>query len=522
MLKLATFRARLIFYVLLLTGFLTTTLLFSFTQSRNILLGEVGNHLTRVSKLLELQLATERGEIQRYAEIVRDDIRVQEYLYVVTEIGVESEPLDKLYSQQFGWLPVNSYLIVDVHGNIIIGEGPVELLTISDTHNNTTNTQYIKTPRGIELATSAPVFYHDKLLGYIILSRIYDLAVLRRLEEQTQGRILVEYNGNIFLSTIPEAVGKDLGSGNGNITLRNETYMLRRIEMAGMANKRVQFCFATSETDLLENIQDYSRFILFTVIFGAIGVLALGLFFLRDFDKPLKRLLDVTDEIARGILPDMPKISPNNEIDFLSNRFADMLQSLREKETVIVKAHKQLEELTITDALTGLYNRRYLLETFPKLQAQTQRNESALIALMIDLDHFKRINDKFGHPAGDQCLVEFSSLMRTHSRTNDYLFRIGGEEFLILTLGENIDGALSLAEKIRRATEKTPIYYEKTRISLTISCGIAMLQHDDHCQDAMSKLLKNADSMLYEAKQAGRNRTLIYSIDKLTHQGQAN
>ena len=215
-------------------------------------------------------------------------------------------------------------------------------------------------------------------------------------------------------------------------------------------------------------------------------------------------------------MPKLRKIKPRNEMDYLSNQFSDMLQSLRDKQSVIDDAQNKLEELAVTDTLTSLYNRRYLLDVFPKLQAQAQRDANKLSAIMIDLDHFKSINDNYGHLAGDQCLMEFSAVMRNQSRQNDYLFRLGGEEFLILTLGDGLEGVMALAEKIRQAVKKTFVYYEGQRIGMSVSCGIATLTHEDNQQGALSTMLKQADTALYEAKHTGRNRSIVFTEEQQT------
>lgn len=483
------------------------------------MIDEAIRHLGRTSKLLDTNLVTERKELERYTEIVRDELRIKEYMYVVVEIGTEIEPLSERYSQQFGWLPVDSSLLVSHDGKILSGEGPAELLEVVQLNKRPepTPAQYIKTDRGIEMVTSAPIHYRNRLLGYIVISRIYNMAKLHALEQQSNGRIFMMQNNNIILSTLPDAMGMQVTPVNNRFQIGRDVYMLQHIRMPHNNNQAIGVYFGISEMELLKNIDEYSRMTLFTVAFGVLIILFLGLIFLKQFNQPLKRLLDVTTEISGGKLPKLSKIKPRNEMDYLSNQFSDMLQGLRDKQRVIDEAQNKLEELAITDTLTSLYNRRYLLDVFPKLQAQAKRDSNLLSAIMIDLDHFKLINDKYGHLAGDQCLMEFSAVMRNQSRQNDYLFRLGGEEFLILTLGENVDGVMALAEKIRQALEKNFVYYEGERISMTISCGLAVLTPDDKQQGALNTLLKQADTALYEAKQAGRNRSVLFAEKQKRH-----
>ena len=513
---LSTFRARLVLFILIMVGFLSLTLLFSFQHSRNLMTDEAIRHLGRTSQLLDTNLVTERQELERYAEIVRDELRIKEYMYIVVEIGTDIEPLKERYSQQFGWLPVDSGLLVSHDGKLLSGEGPRELLELVQ-HNKYPGhipAQYIKTSRGIELVTAAPIHYRNRLLGYNIISRVYSLPKLLALEKQSNGCIFITQNNKIILSTQPGATGMQVTPANHRLQVGRDVYMLQHIPVSQDNNQAIDFYFGISEIELLKNIDEYSRITQLTVASGVLIILLLGLMFLREFNRPLKRLLDVTGEISRGELPELGKIKPRNEMDYLSNQFSDMLQGLRDKQRAIDEAQNKLEELAITDTLTSLYNRRYLLDVFPKLQAQGQRDVNTLSAIMIDLDHFKGINDEYGHLAGDQCLMEFSAVMRNQSRQNDYLFRLGGEEFLILTLGDGLEGVMALSEKIRQAVEKTFVYYEGQRIGMTISRGISTLTPEDNQQEVPSNLLKQADTALYEAKHTGRNRSIVFAAEQ--------
>jgi len=512
MIKLATFRSRLIFYILLVSLFLGLFLGLSFWHTQNILLGEAKQQLQRTSNLLDTYLTAERLELERYAGIVRDNLRIQEYMYVIVEIGAEHKPLNKLYAQQFGWLPIDNRVLINTNRKIISGNAgePIINMVELSTKPQSVKLQYIQTPQGVELVANAPVYYLEKLLGHIILSRTYDTDKLRELEEISKGRIFITNKNKVTLSTIPSMNAQLLNDNTVSLSFMNDIFMLNRIAVSDTLSKDIGFYFGVSESRLLDNIGDFSRLILFIVVFGIAGVLFLGILFLRDFDKPIKKLLAMTDAVSKGNLPVISKITPRNEIDFLINHFSDMIHGLREKQTLISKTQKELETLTITDSLTELYNRRHLVEVFPKLQAQAQRDRSPLAAIIIDIDHFKNINDEYGHLAGDQCLVEFSALLRSHSRTNDYLFRLGGEEFLIITLGETTEGVNAVAEKVRTATEQTPIHYRNVHIHMTISCGICVEYPSADKEESLNSLLLHSDNALYLAKQTGRNKVIVH------------
>ncbi|WP_028635080.1 sensor domain-containing diguanylate cyclase [Pseudomonas parafulva] len=169
---------------------------------------------------------------------------------------------------------------------------------------------------------------------------------------------------------------------------------------------------------------------------------------------------------------------------------------------MVRRHHASIEALATLDSLTGLPNRR----SFDLLAAQAlreaQRDGSPLVALLIDLDHFKALNDTYGHLAGDEVLRQFANVLQGSLRESDILCRWGGEEFIVLLREAEGRQAIEVAEKIRRRAEQLTFSYEDQPLRLTTSIGVSNLQQDD----TLHTLLTRADSALYRAKQAGRNR----------------
>lgn len=164
-----------------------------------------------------------------------------------------------------------------------------------------------------------------------------------------------------------------------------------------------------------------------------------------------------------------------------------------------------MNKFAYRDPLTGLYNRRYIIEKLPidLLNATLLANEFSII--MADIDHFKLINDNYGHLAGDQALKTVAeTLSCCIKRESDWIARYGGEEFLICIPGANLDFALKTAECMRKAIESTPIMYEDKILSLTASFGICSIKTTEN--KSVDDLLKLADEKLYSAKRNGRNR----------------
>jgi diguanylate cyclase (GGDEF)-like protein len=158
--------------------------------------------------------------------------------------------------------------------------------------------------------------------------------------------------------------------------------------------------------------------------------------------------------------------------------------------------------------MTGLHNRRFLEESVDTLIAQAQRRKSPMAFLMLDLDYFKMVNDTYGHDAGDTVLKALAKVLTHSVRASDYVIRYGGEEFLILLQETNAEGAVEVAEKIRKAVEELKIQVAGGLLQKTISIGIASYPDDS---DTFWQGLKFADVALYHAKDSGRNRVVRFT-----------
>lgn len=168
---------------------------------------------------------------------------------------------------------------------------------------------------------------------------------------------------------------------------------------------------------------------------------------------------------------------------------------------IIDDLHHQLIEQAILDPLTGAYNRRHMDTCLDHAIERTRRTGTPACLLVIDFDHFKRINDQHGHAAGDRALKELVQIIHRRARRLDLLFRAGGEEFLLLLPDTHEDNATVLAEDIRAAVADAPLLQE---LRATVSIGVAEL----HADDSADTWLKHADDALYVAKNTGRDRVV--------------
>ncbi len=170
--------------------------------------------------------------------------------------------------------------------------------------------------------------------------------------------------------------------------------------------------------------------------------------------------------------------------------------------------NEELKTASRVDGLTGLYNRRYWQERFDEMHKLCVRREKPSTALMLDIDHFKRINDTYGHQAGDKVIKMLAALIKRCVRETDLAGRYGGEEFAIILNDSSVEDAKIVAERIRQLAKRLVVEHEGESISFTVSLGLAQFSPD--FKGAMA-WLECADQALYEAKEDGRNQYRIYA-----------
>ena len=172
--------------------------------------------------------------------------------------------------------------------------------------------------------------------------------------------------------------------------------------------------------------------------------------------------------------------------------------------SLALESHR-LYELSVLDGLTHTYNRRYLDQRLSQELADSRRHGKPLTVALLDLDHFKKLNDGYGHQAGDLVLCELTSIVSRELRQHDVLARYGGEEFALILSGTASDDGLQLGERLRGLIANAEFVYKEQQLPVTISLGLATFPEDG--DDPMA-LLRSADKALYRAKEAGRNRVV--------------
>lgn len=273
---------------------------------------------------------------------------------------------------------------------------------------------------------------------------------------------------------------------------------------------------------VLAGVDELQRVILLTTL----GALAVFLIFAwigaARVTRPLAQLTDIARRIERGDEHvDFAVSVHSQELQSLSQALGGMAQTLMDQKSALLAANHELEErvaertaelsrlnaelqlLARTDALTGLANRMFSNERLAEEFVRFRRTGVAYALMIMDIDYFKKVNDTWGHPAGDTVLRHVASLLRSTLRASDFVGRVGGEEFMVILPATDLEQAARVAEKIRSVVEATPIAPAGT---VTLSIGVHVPTRTDVDEEAA---LHVADRLLYAAKQGGRNRVVV-------------
>ena len=168
--------------------------------------------------------------------------------------------------------------------------------------------------------------------------------------------------------------------------------------------------------------------------------------------------------------------------------------------------YEQANKLAVTDGLTGISNRQSVEKSLQIEFERSKRYNSPLSLILLDVDHFKDVNDTYGHQKGDEILIAFASLLKKACRANDIAARYGGEEFLMILPQSNAQGAFKIAERVREEMMKISFTGNESNFAVTVSCGVAEFNKD---YESINKLIAAADQALYKAKNGGRNKTIL-------------
>ena len=223
----------------------------------------------------------------------------------------------------------------------------------------------------------------------------------------------------------------------------------------------------------------------------------------RNIIFPLRELIKGVQRVAEGDLQVAVPVRKKDELGLVTAMFNEMVERLHESQA-------QLEELATTDPLTGLANRKQIMASLELQMEGFCRHGTNFSLLMLDIDFFKKVNDTYGHQAGDSVLVEIASILGTILRALDTAGRYGGEEFVVILDTADQEQAVQSAERIRRAVERHVFSWHGHELRITVSVGASTIHPND---ETVNSLIARVDEALYRAKSEGRNRVCIPTHD---------
>jgi diguanylate cyclase (GGDEF)-like protein len=263
-------------------------------------------------------------------------------------------------------------------------------------------------------------------------------------------------------------------------------------------------------------------------IAGMTLVVGIGLSYMlaKQITNPIIALARVAAKMAEGKLDTRAVAHDGNEIGHLGMVFNTLAKSIQQRErelrdfavglehevaertSELRQQNEILVQMAITDPLTKIYNRRHFFELAEKEMERAKRFGHPTSAILIDADHFKEVNDTYGHMVGDQVLINLANFLKENIRTIDIFARYGGEEFAILMPETDSNAAITSADRLRQFVGQTPMTKGGIDVHVTISMGIA--SWDGGSDITLDSLLGHADFALYQAKEAGRNRVTVW------------
>jgi len=358
-----------------------------------------------------------------------------------------------------------------------------------------------------------PIRRDDGLFLGALSAKVNLNGLIDRLREQSrdrsgdlyviteQGRVVIRSAGNsadLMKTTVPAATTRELVELEGQPVAqsraqgRDVVAVLRRVPQLRWA--------AVAETPRAEAVREAGTArirtgLVVVALLVVIGVLA---FFISVLiTRPLMRLSEAAARVAAGDLAvDLPT-GGSGELGYLTRAFNTLVTRLRERE-----GQSELERLSLTDSLTGLYNRRHLMGTLASEVQRSRRLRRSFTVLLADVDRFKQYNDTHGHLAGDAALVKIAEVFRRTTRGVDCVARYGGEEFVVMLLECTMATATIVAERIRARIAEQDLGEGK----LTVSIGLAEYPEGGETPE---ELIATADAAMYQAKSAGRNQVVV-------------
>lgn len=349
---------------------------------------------------------------------------------------------------------------------------------------------------------SASIVFEDNISAQSTLNSL-------RSDPNIKGAFLLLKDYSVFASYLGEKYTQDKLK-NIDISIASNSIDFDNIIVSQpiyLYNKHIASLILVSSTKEISSTLLNVLYILLTVfIIVLLTTLLISSQLKQIFTIPIYALIEHIQDIVKYARYDK-KITQksNDEFQILYDGFNTLLETIDKKT-------KELQLLASVDPMTKLYNRRYLSDTSEYIMELSKRNKTPLSIIMIDIDFFKKINDKHGHKAGDAIIIEMASTLKSMIRASDIACRFGGEEFLVLLPETDLDAAIRVAQKIRKAVEHLVVAIgSEHKQSFTVSCGVSNVSVSK--EKNIEPAINRADQALYEAKENGRNKVISKTLD---------
>ncbi|MBB1075653.1 diguanylate cyclase [Rhodoferax sp. 4810] len=387
---------------------------------------------------------------------------------------------------------------------------------------------------GLMISHAAPIYWGDDFVGVVatdvLLGFLSDF--LREFPDQEglltisneQGQILGDRRdmpaGQAEITSIDTLLPPKLLNGVALDNLRGESIGSDLVFSASTDNPHWRIVFQVPQATIHQRALAAFSAQLYLSLFMVLGVFVVNLLLWRMYVAPALQIADFVARESGGGHPVLPRVPRLWQpwLDAMAQAFGDRQRYLNElqqsnealeqrvarRTQALQAANTRLEALSVTDPLTGAFNRRHLFELLISESQRVLRGGEVFSLLMIDLDFFKKVNNGFGHLAGDAVLCEFVARSRAAVRKTDVVCRFGGEEFVVFMPAMRGAGAAQLGERLRHAIDATPVVFDGAVITVTVSVGVASYR----AGESLEELLSRADHRLYMAKEEGRNRVV--------------
>lgn len=344
------------------------------------------------------------------------------------------------------------------------------------------------------------------VVDYLMTRDVFWLAVQLRILFFTPLALVFIYiiwrKRGVFIHSLPPASLEVIVVSGGLIAAASLAFILSETRSPFSPYYHVGFTIIVLYGNIVQRLRFWYAVVFSTALLGIhlSGVLLLGSF-------PHRLLWPILSLVLSAVVF---SLTANYVMERDERR--RYLLTMRERGVVrdLTRAHERLQALSRVDGLTGLYNRRHFQEYVERVWERSQFDGDEVSVMMVDVDHFKKFNDRYGHPAGDECLTQIAKVLQhTVRRPEDLIARYGGEEFIVLLPRTAAAYAVTVAERVREAVEALQMRHESSTSShfVTVSIGVAACKAGFSIKAA--QLISAADLALYQAKHEGRNRVCV-------------